>query len=53
MLECGGGMDIRLTHHLTFRAFELEIMAVSTQSGPLLTGRASSGFVYRFGGGKD
>lgn len=49
ILSAGGGMDIRLTHHLSLRAIELEIMLAGAQNGPLTSSRASSGFVYRFG----
>ncbi len=41
----GGGFDIRLGNHLTFRLIEVELMF----PGGVLTGRSSSGFAYRFG----
>ena len=52
ILSVGGGVDLRLTHRLAFRALALEFMLVGTQNGPLSDSRASSGLVYRFGGGK-
>jgi len=41
----GGGLDIRLSNHLTFRLIEIEL----TFPNGVLTGRSSSGFAYRFG----
>ena len=46
----GGGMDIRLTRRVVFRLFEVQILLAGAQNGPLLTGTASSGIAYRFGG---
>ena len=48
----GGGMDIRLTRRVVFRLFEAQILLAGSQNGPRLTGTASSGIAYRFGGSK-
>lgn len=45
----GGGMDIRLTHHVVWRVFELQIAIAGAQNGPLLSGGPSTGIAYRFG----
>jgi hypothetical protein len=45
----GAGMDVRLSHRLTWRIFEIQIGIAGTRNGPLLTGGPSSGIVYRFG----
>ena len=45
----GVGMDVRLSHRLTWRIFELQIAIAGARNGPLLTGGPSSGIVYRFG----
>jgi hypothetical protein len=50
ILSVGGGMDIRLTHRLVLRVFELQVMIAGAQNGPLLTGRSATGLAYRFGG---
>jgi len=46
----GGGMDIRLTRRVVLRLFEAQILFAGSRNGPLLTGTASSGIAYRFGG---
>ena len=46
----GGGMDIRLTRRMVFRLFEAQVLLAGSQNGPMLTGTASSGIAYRFGG---
>jgi hypothetical protein len=46
----GGGMDIRLTRRLVWRVFEIQIGIAGARAGPLLTGGASTGIAYRFGG---
>jgi len=45
----GGGMDIRLTHRLVWRVFEVQLGLAAGQNGPLLTGGPSTGIAYRFG----
>jgi hypothetical protein len=45
----GAGMDIRLSHRLTWRIFEIQIGIAGARNGPLLTGGPSSGIVYCFG----
>jgi hypothetical protein len=47
--SAGAGVDIRLKGGLAFRAVEGDLMLVGHSPGPLLGGRISSGFVYRFG----
>jgi len=42
-------MDIRLTHRLTWRIFEIQIGIAGARNGPLLTDAPSSSIVYRFG----
>lgn len=46
----GGGMDIRLTRHIVWRVFELQVAIAGARNGPLLTGGPSTGIGYRFGG---
>ena len=46
----GGGMDIRLTRHLVWRVFEIQIAIAGARIGPLLSGGPSTGLAYRFGG---
>src|SRR5215469_4821597 len=45
----GAGMDIRLTHRLTWRIIEIQVGIAGARNGPLSTGGPSSGIVYRFG----
>ena len=47
--SAGAGVDIRLKGGLAFRAVEADVMVVGHSPAPLLGGRLSSGFVYRFG----
>jgi hypothetical protein len=42
-------MDVRLTHRLVWRVFEIQLAIAGAQKGPLLTGGPSSGLAYRFG----
>jgi len=44
----GAGMDIRLTHRLVWRVFELQIAIAGARVGPLLTGGPSTGIAFRF-----
>jgi hypothetical protein len=48
IVAAGGGMDIRLTHRLVFRVFEVQLMVAGAQVAPLLTSRASTGIAVRF-----
>jgi hypothetical protein len=45
----GAGMDIRLSHQLLWRVFELQIALAGARNGPLLSGGPSTGIAYRFG----
>lgn len=45
----GAGMDIRLSRHLVWRVFEIQIAIADARNGPLLTGGPSTGLAYRFG----
>jgi hypothetical protein len=49
ILTGGVGMDIRLTQRAIWRLFEVQLMIVGAQNGPLLTSSASTGIAYRFG----
>lgn len=46
----GVGMDLRLSRHLVWKVFELQVAIAGARSGPLLTGGPSTGIGYRFGG---
>ena len=46
----GGGMDVRLTHRLVWRVFELQLAIAGARNSPLLSGGPSTGLAYRFGG---
>jgi hypothetical protein len=37
LVSAGAGVDVRLTHHLAFRALELEVLLAGGQDGPHLT----------------
>lgn len=46
--SAGAGVDIRLKGGLVFRAVEGDLMLVGHSPSPLIGGRISSGFAYRF-----
>lgn len=49
IVSAGGGIDVRLTHRLVWRVFEIQLAIAGAQNGPLLTGGPSTGIAYRFG----
>lgn len=42
-------MDLRLSHRLVWRVFEIQLAIAGARNGPLLTGGPSTGIAYRFG----
>ena len=58
-MTAGGGVDIRLTHHVSLRAVQAEYMMTRFASVPAGSSssqndlRLSSGLVFRFGGGME
>ncbi len=49
IVSAGGGMDIRLSHSLVFRVFEVQISIAGARNGPQLSGSSSTGIAYSFG----
>lgn len=49
IVSAGGGMDVRLTHRLVWRVFELRLAIAGAQNGAQLSGGSSTGIAFRFG----
>ena len=49
IVSAGAGMDIRLSHRVVWRVFEMQVAIAGARNGGLLTGGPSTGIAYRFG----
>jgi hypothetical protein len=49
IVSAGAGMDIRLSHRVVWRVFEMQVAIAGARNGALLTGGPSTGIAYRFG----
>jgi hypothetical protein len=49
IVSAGAGMDIRISHRVVWRVFEMQVAIAGARNGPLLTGGPSTGIAYRFG----
>lgn len=49
IVSAAAGMDVRLSHRLVWRVFEIQLAIAGARVAPLLTGGPSTGIAYRFG----